>query len=224
MLNDPHFDHCNLLHQLCPIFKQVFPSCFSCRRTFLIARFVGPTWGPSGADRTQVGPCWPHELCSLGCQNVSEPSCWIMAETFYYSMDVIHPVFLLWESNLCISSWLSARYPTSSSSATESASFQRLVPSFSGLHGSIHFVAQPLFQFYLLQLLRRIDYYSLISSPSSLLAADSVIPSYSIWLSLTARVNESFHWLQTGWGSSNPIIGPNAIFTFLTAIFNESFQ
>ena len=22
----------------------------------LIARFVGPTWGPSGADRTQVGP------------------------------------------------------------------------------------------------------------------------------------------------------------------------
>ena len=23
--------------------------------------------GPSGADRTQVGPCWPHELCYLGC-------------------------------------------------------------------------------------------------------------------------------------------------------------
>ena len=22
----------------------------------LIARFMGPTWGPSGADRTQVGP------------------------------------------------------------------------------------------------------------------------------------------------------------------------
>ena len=34
--------------------------------TALIARFVGPTWGPSGADRTQVGPCWPHELCYLG--------------------------------------------------------------------------------------------------------------------------------------------------------------
>ena len=28
---------------------------------------MGPTWGPSGADRTQVGPCWPHELCYLGC-------------------------------------------------------------------------------------------------------------------------------------------------------------
>ena len=24
--------------------------------TTLIARFIGPTWGPSGADRTQVGP------------------------------------------------------------------------------------------------------------------------------------------------------------------------
>ena len=28
----------------------------------LITRFMGPTWGPSGADRTQVGPCWPHGL------------------------------------------------------------------------------------------------------------------------------------------------------------------
>ena len=31
----------------------------------LIARFMGPTWGPSGTDRTQVGPCWPHGLCYL---------------------------------------------------------------------------------------------------------------------------------------------------------------
>ena len=34
-------------------------------RTPLIARSMGPTWGPSGADRTQVGPCWPHKLCHL---------------------------------------------------------------------------------------------------------------------------------------------------------------
>ena len=27
-----------------------------CRTTTLIARFMGPTWGPSEADRTQVGP------------------------------------------------------------------------------------------------------------------------------------------------------------------------
>ena len=32
----------------------------------LIARFMGPTWGPSGADRPQWAPCWPHELCYLG--------------------------------------------------------------------------------------------------------------------------------------------------------------
>ena len=32
----------------------------------LIARFMGPTWSPSGADRTQVGPMLAHELCYLG--------------------------------------------------------------------------------------------------------------------------------------------------------------
>ena len=32
-----------------------------------IARFMGPTWGPSGADRTQVGPMLSHEICYLGC-------------------------------------------------------------------------------------------------------------------------------------------------------------
>ena len=36
------------------------------QRTPLIARFMGPTWDPPGADRAQVGPCWPHELCYLG--------------------------------------------------------------------------------------------------------------------------------------------------------------
>ena len=30
----------------------------------LIARFVGPTWGPTGP---RWAPCWPHELCYLGC-------------------------------------------------------------------------------------------------------------------------------------------------------------
>ena len=32
----------------------------------LIARFMGPTWGPSGADRAQVSPILAHELCYLG--------------------------------------------------------------------------------------------------------------------------------------------------------------
>ena len=31
-----------------------------------IARFMGPKWGSSGADRTQVAPCWTHESCYLG--------------------------------------------------------------------------------------------------------------------------------------------------------------
>ena len=39
----------------------------------LIARFMGSAWGPSGADRTQVGPCWPHEPCFQGyCQQIGK--------------------------------------------------------------------------------------------------------------------------------------------------------
>ena len=43
--------------------------------TILIARFMGPTWGPSRAYRTQVGPCWPNELCHLGSlhENIMKP-------------------------------------------------------------------------------------------------------------------------------------------------------
>ena len=29
--------------------------------TFLIARFMGPTWGPPGATGPRWAPCWPHE-------------------------------------------------------------------------------------------------------------------------------------------------------------------
>ena len=32
----------------------------------LIASFMGPIWGPSGAHRTQVGPMLAHDLCCLG--------------------------------------------------------------------------------------------------------------------------------------------------------------
>ena len=40
-------------------------------RTTLIARFMGPTWGPSGADRTQVGPMLaPWTLLSGQCWNI----------------------------------------------------------------------------------------------------------------------------------------------------------
>ena len=46
-----------------------------------IAKFMGPTWGPSGSYRPQMGPCWPHEPCyqeSLFWNGVHIPSlrCW----------------------------------------------------------------------------------------------------------------------------------------------------
>ena len=33
------------------------------RKVSQIAKFMGPTWGPSGPFRPQTGPCWPHETC-----------------------------------------------------------------------------------------------------------------------------------------------------------------
>ena len=53
------------------IIAQIVPVSFQTSITHipwqvtLIARFMETTWGPSGADRTQVAPCWPHELCYL---------------------------------------------------------------------------------------------------------------------------------------------------------------
>ena len=37
-----------------------------------IARFMGPTWSPPGADRTKVAPCGPDENCYLGCNIVED--------------------------------------------------------------------------------------------------------------------------------------------------------
>ena len=41
--------------------------------TALIARFMGPTWGPSGVDRTQVGPMLAPWTLISGC------ACWWQA-------------------------------------------------------------------------------------------------------------------------------------------------
>ena len=42
-------------------------SVHRCATASLIARFMGPTWGPSGADRTQVGPMLAlNKPCYLG--------------------------------------------------------------------------------------------------------------------------------------------------------------
>ena len=42
------------------------PSCHNIIMSTQIAKFMGPTWGPPGACRTQMGPCWPHEPCYQG--------------------------------------------------------------------------------------------------------------------------------------------------------------
>ena len=51
----------NLIAQLGPSHKShnttvPYPSMYHFVAATLIARFMGPTWGPSGADRAQVGP------------------------------------------------------------------------------------------------------------------------------------------------------------------------
>ena len=38
----------------------------------LIAKFIGPTWDPSGPTGPRWAPCWPHELCYLRCCQVCE--------------------------------------------------------------------------------------------------------------------------------------------------------
>ena len=40
---------------------------FYCQVHHLMAMSLGPTWGPSGADRIQVGPMLAHELGYLEC-------------------------------------------------------------------------------------------------------------------------------------------------------------
>ena len=39
-------------------------------KTSMLARFMGPTWGPSGTDRTQMGTMLLHELCYLGLNEI----------------------------------------------------------------------------------------------------------------------------------------------------------
>ena len=37
------------------------------RKLFPDTKFTGPTWGPPGSCRPQMGPRWPHEPCYQGC-------------------------------------------------------------------------------------------------------------------------------------------------------------
>ena len=56
----------------------------------LIARFIGPIWGRSGADRTQVGPMLVNELCDLGC--LLAPVGGVLVVSHYSQLTATHSV------------------------------------------------------------------------------------------------------------------------------------
>ena len=64
----------------CRLVNSSLPQQFKLRITTLIARFLGPTWGPSGADRTQMGPM----LAPWTLLSGKQPSVWSYLLRFYY--------------------------------------------------------------------------------------------------------------------------------------------
>ena len=48
------------------LYVNVLPLCFLCC-IIPIARFMGPTWAHLGPTGPRWAPCYPHELCYLGC-------------------------------------------------------------------------------------------------------------------------------------------------------------
>ena len=74
-----------------PVIHKPFPS--------QIAKFMGPTWGPSGADRTQVGPMlapWTllsrmpwcnHAMKSMDCPSFEHPPPYIQFTLLWMLMD-----------------------------------------------------------------------------------------------------------------------------------------
>ena len=95
----------------------------------LIARFMGPTWGPSGADRTQVGPCWPHELCYLA----NDQSRWTAPVTGQISYEVnflsnpykIQPIARLWGWAMGCLLWV---YPLIKFCLSHGSAVQNIIP------------------------------------------------------------------------------------------------
>ena len=73
-------------HRFWSTFDQVMAFCQTTSgqitRTILIARFMRPTWGPSGADRTQVGPM-------LAPWTLQSGQCWHMIKHY---KDILYEV------------------------------------------------------------------------------------------------------------------------------------
>ena len=55
---DPCYGTLNISKSCTPALHVSLEWYLAIKNTTQIARFMGPTWGPSGADRTQVGPMW----------------------------------------------------------------------------------------------------------------------------------------------------------------------
>ena len=63
----------NLLYLSSTNFTAGWPAnCQGLIITTKIAKFMGPTWGPPGSCRPQMGPCWPHEPCYQGSYSVRQ--------------------------------------------------------------------------------------------------------------------------------------------------------
>ena len=77
---------------LLKIIKIKHPTNHNFFRLTLIARLVGPTWGPSGADRTQVGPMLaPWTLLS------GELWCVFCVLIFYLCSTPLQQYVFIWE-------------------------------------------------------------------------------------------------------------------------------
>ena len=67
-----------------------------CTVESLIASFMGPTWGPPGADRTQVGPMLaPWSLLSGVChRSCFDLLCWVFRDSFALFTHVLQGCFV----------------------------------------------------------------------------------------------------------------------------------
>ena len=70
----------------------------------LVARFIGPTWGPSGADRTQVGPMLAPWTLLSGCIPHSTAVTEALPGRVRFYTHKRHPrikLIVFWENWLC---------------------------------------------------------------------------------------------------------------------------
>ena len=76
----------------------------------MIARFMGPTWGPPGADRTQVGPMWtPWKLLSGLLSTVYHLWIWLKSRQYlcpaHWYSDVVILVKIFLSSHFETLNW-----------------------------------------------------------------------------------------------------------------------